>query len=635
MDRNTLTGLVLIVLILIGYNYFTAPSAEEIEAQKLRLDSIALVEKQVRDSVRLGKEKLVQEQELLSESTTTEDAGVDSIQLAAKALILQDKFGAFSPAATGSKNDLSIITDKFIVSFSNKGARITDVVLKEYDAYSGESVQVFDDELTEFQVLFPESEGKMLNTKDLFFSSSKTGEITLTGKDSIQIQYQLPSTDNSKGLLVQYTIFADKYDIRHELIPTGLNGFFTGNDRSRFRWASAGKHLEKHLETEKQRCSVFYCLINEDRDYLSETSDDEELIEAPINWIAFKQNFFSSVMIDNKGFAPVDAKFTVTDPEDSVHTKMYSASAGFNPNAQGIASFSWYYGPNDYNILSSYDVRELDRIIDFGWGIFGWVNKYFIIHVFRLLESINMSYGLIILVLTILIKLILSPLTYKNFVSSAKMRVLKPEIEAITKKMKNADPMKKQQETMALYRKTGVNPMAGCLPMLFQMPILYAMFRFFPASIELRQEPFLWAEDLSAYDSILDLSFNIPFYGDHVSLFTLLMCVSTIGYTAMNSGQMVQPQQEGMPNMKVMMYIFPVFMLFFFNNFSSGLSYYYFAANMLSITQMWVIKKYIIDEEKILSKIEKNKEKNKTKGKSKFQQRLEDMAKQRGYQAPK
>lgn len=633
MDKNSIMGLGLIVLILLGYNYFTSPSAEDIKAQKQRLDSIANVEAQVRDS--LAKVAVQEESLTVNENDLLVAEGpVDSVQLAAKELILKEKFGAFASNASGNKEQLKVNTEKFKLSFSTQGAIIDNVVLNEYEDYGGGNVQMFDPAYNSFELIFSENNGKLINSSELIFKANKSGEINLAAGDSLRLEFTAGSNELGQNLLLVYTIYGDKFDIKQEILPQGINGFFDGPRRAMFKWASAGKGHEKHLETEKQRCSVFYCLKDDDRDYLSENGDDEEQITEPIAWIAFKQNFFSSIIIAEDGLAPVNANFKVVDPADSVHTKLYGASASLNAGANGAANLTWYYGPNDYYILTSYGVRELDRIIDFGWGIFGWVNKYFIIHVFRFLESLNMSYGLIILVLTVLIKLILSPLTYKNFVSSAKMRVLKPQIEEITKKNKNADPMKKQQETMALYRKTGVNPLAGCIPMVFQMPILYAMFRFFPASIELRQEPFLWADDLSAYDSILDLSFNIPFYGDHVSLFTLLMCISTIGYTAMNSSQMPQ-QQEGMPNMKVMMYIFPVFMLFFFNNFSSGLSYYYFTANVLSITQMWVIKKYIIDEEKILSKIEDNKEKNKTKGKSKFQKRLEDMAKQRGYQAPK
>ncbi|MGB0166634.1 MAG: membrane protein insertase YidC [Luteibaculum sp.] len=632
MDRNTITGLVLIVLILVGFNYFTAPSAEEIKAEKRAQDSIAQVEKLRQDSL---KPTVSEPEEEVVDSLTLNTQTPDSVQLAAKELVLREKYGAFAPAAEGKGKIISVETEKFRVKFSEKGAQIKDLELKEYQTYGGRPVPMFDPAFHNFNLSFAE-ETRILNSDQLIFKSNLNQQNIVLGEgDSLVLRFQLPSNESGKALEIAYTIKGDAYDIQQEIKPQGLNNFYEGHNRARFKWTSAGFNLEKHLETEKQRCSVYFCLMDDDRDYLSETSDDLEQIEEPLNWIAFKQNFFSGVMISKTGFAPQAAELEVKDPADSIHTKVYAATAALPNDGNETTKIMWYYGPNDFKVLNDYDVHDLDRIIDFGWAIFGWVNKYFISAIFRFLESIDMGYGLIILVLTIVIKLLLSPLTYKSFVSSAKMRVLKPQIEEINKKHKNADPMKKQQEVMALYRKTGVNPFAGCAPQLLQIPILYAMFRFFPASIELRQESFLWADDLSAYDSILELGFSIPFYGDHVSLFTLLMCLSTLGYTAMNSSQMVQPQQEGMPNMKVMMYIFPIFMLFFFNNFASGLSYYYLTANMLSIAQMFVIKKFIIDEEKILSKIEENKEKNKGKGKSKFQQRLEDMAKQRGYKLPK
>ncbi len=300
--------------------------------------------------------------------------------------------------------------------------------------------------------------------------------------------------------------------------------------------------------------------------------------------------------------------------------------------ANAHADMSFYFGPNEYKTLKAGDPdngdnKGYEHIIDLGWGIFGYVNQYVIIPIFNFLEWVGLGYGLIIFLLTIIIKIILLPLMYKNYKSSAKMRVLKPEIDELNKKYPDKkDSVKKQQAQMKLYRETGVSPMAGCIPMIIQMPILYAMFRFFPSSIELRQESFLWADDLSGYDSILDLGFDIPLYGDHISLFTLLMAASTFFYTRMNSSQMSMPQQSGMPNMKIIMNFFPIMMIFFFNNFSAALSYYYFIANATSIGQMLLIKKYFINEDKIRATIEENKKKPKKK--SKFASRMEEMQKQ-------
>jgi len=315
----------------------------------------------------------------------------------------------------------------------------------------------------------------------------------------------------------------------------------------------------------------------------------------------------------------------------SLSTGLTIPFSGHNIEKYGMA---FYFGPNKYNILNKLD-NEMEEIIDLGWGIFGWINKIAVIPVFNFLGGFNMNYGIIILILTILLKLVLSPITYKTYLSSSKMRVLKPEITELNEKYKE-DPMKKQQAMMSLYRETGVNPLSGCIPMLIQMPILFAMFRFFPASIELRQESFLWADDLSTYDSILDLDFSIPFYGDHVSLFTLLMAASIMLYTKMNSQMSMGGATEGpmAAQMKVMMYIMPFMMLFFFNSYSAGLSYYYFLANIISILQTVLIRKVFINEDAIRAQIEKNKKRPKAAKKSGFQKRLEEMAKQKGYQQP-
>jgi YidC/Oxa1 family membrane protein insertase len=316
--------------------------------------------------------------------------------------------------------------------------------------------------------------------------------------------------------------------------------------------------------------------------------------------------------------------------EDTTHTKRYSAQLFFEKErgARMDLPIRIYLGPNHYGTLRRTEVPQFDKIIDLGWGIFGWMNKWLVIPIFNFLDGWGWNYGIIILVLTLVIKLLLMPLTYKNFVSSAKMRVLKPEMETITEKFKDGDALKKQQATMDLYRKAGVNPASGCLPMLVQMPILYAMFRFFPASIELRQQSFLWADDLSTYDSVFAWTTEIPLissmYGNHISLFTILMAASTMIYTAINSQQM--PQQQGMPNMKLMMYMFPVMMLFFMNSLPAGLSYYYLLANVISILQMTLFKRVFVDEDKIRAQLLTNMKTPKKK--SKWQQRLEDMQKQ-------
>ncbi|MBM3428262.1 MAG: membrane protein insertase YidC, partial [Bacteroidetes bacterium] len=375
-------------------------------------------------------------------------------------------------------------------------------------------------------------------------------------------------------------------------------------------------------QAERSRSSVFFTEMDKDRDYLSETGGDEKMVENRLNWAAFKQNYFSAAVISPNGFLE-NAKLNVLTPEeDTIHTKVYRAELPIDLST-GQAQLNFFFGPNEQSLLSATEVHEFDHIIDYGWGIIGWVNTYAVRPLFWFLSSWIGSFGIIILIVTLIIKMVLFPITWKNLLNGAKMRAIKPEIDELNKKYEGKDPMEKQTATMALYRQTGVNPFAGCIPVLIQMPVLYAMFRFFPAEIALRGQSFLWAEDLAAYDSILNLPFDIPFYGNHVSLFTLLMTASTFVYTRMSMSSQPTMTQPGMPNMNVMMNLFTFMMLFFFNSMPSGLTMYYFVANVMSIGQMWAIRKYFINEDEIRSKIEDNKKKPNKK--SSFQQRLEEM----------
>jgi YidC/Oxa1 family membrane protein insertase len=385
---------------------------------------------------------------------------------------------------------------------------------------------------------------------------------------------------------------------------------------------------EKSMDAERMATTIYYAFNPEDVDYMSETSDDEEVLPARIDWLAFKQTFFSSILYSKEVLdGPIDLKTVTPDEESGNDTLVRTLSATLGLPLQHTRTeqlaMEFYFGPNHHTSLEKYG-RGYEDVIPLGWGIFGWVNEYAIIPVFNVLADTGLGYGIIILILTLLIKMVLFPLTYKAYLSTAKMRVLKPEIDEINKKFEGKeDPMAKQQATMSLYSKAGVNPLGGCLPMVLQMPILIAMFRFFPSSIELRQQPFLWADDLSSYDSIYDLPFEIPFYGDHVSLFTLLMTVSTIIYTRMNS-QMTGGGAQ-MEQMKWMMYLMPIIFLGVFNNYAAGLSYYYFLANVTTFGQQLAIRQFV-DDDKIHKKMQEKKKKPKQK--SGFQKRLEDMAKQ-------
>ena len=408
----------------------------------------------------------------------------------------------------------------------------------------------------------------------------------------------------------------------NEIIPSSLN--FMNLD-----WQMKTPQTEKSKTNQDMYTGIQYqYLVDKEVDYLSFTKTDEDEINSKISWVAFKQQFFSSILISKNGFdKPTVLKSEKNENSDYIKDLSAKFELPFSHSRNETINFQFFFGPNHYKTLLSYG-KGFEELVPLGWGIFGWVNKYVIIEIFDFLSNYIKSYGIIILLLTLIIKLALSPFTYKAYLSQAKMKVLKPEIDKLSEKHKSKDPMKVQQETMGLYRKAGVNPMGGCLPMLFQFPILIAMFRFFPASIELRQESFLWADDLSSYDSIYNLGFEIPFYGDHVSLFTLLMTISTLLYTRMNS-QMATGQ---MAQMKWMMYLMPVMFLGFFNNYAAGLSYYYFLANMFTFSQMYFMKK-LVNEDAILAQLEANKKKPKKK--SKFQKKLEDMQRKQEEQMRK
>lgn len=406
-----------------------------------------------------------------------------------------------------------------------------------------------------------------------------------------------------------------------------------------FQWQADGAHNEKGIDVERQKSSIYFREQGHGRDYLSEGTDDDADIEDPVEWVAFKQNYFSAIVGSDAGFTSGRLRsLPPVDPTDTSMTMRYGMDVTLptqDIDGREVAEVRFYFGPNDASILKTTGWGEIGRVIDFGWWIFGWINRNVIFPIYAFLASYIGSAGLIVLVLTLLIKSVLFPITWKNYVSSAKMRVLKPDMEAINAKYPDQDDaMERQQATMKLYRDSGVNPLAGCIPQLIQMPLLYAMFRFFPANIELRGKSFLWADDLGAFDSILDLPFEIPFYGAHVSGFTVLMAGSMFVYMGQTMGQQAAPSQPGMPDMRIMAKIMPFFMLFFFNKFASGLSLYYFIANLITIGQVTTVKKFFIDEDKIREKIKaKQAEPKEEKKKSGFAERLEAMQKEQQKRA--
>lgn len=632
MDRNSVIGLLLIGALLVAYTIYQKPSEAEIAQQKHIQDSIAAV--QAEQAAEAQAESVEKKTGTTETTETTETAPdtllTDSITTVAQSQEMKSKYGLLAQAAKGTEQTVKIETDKLKLWFSNKGGVPVRAEIKEFTTYDSLPLILFDESTSNMGIEFTYPSLGNFNTSDFYFETNHE-DAELSGDDTDQLVYTL-TLDNGRKIENRYTVTGEGYDINFETKFYDVDGVVLS---PKLIWEASSYPNEKGIELERDNSTIFYKEVDSGRDYLSETGEDTEVIEdKKLQWIAFKQDFFSSIFIGNEPFGK-GSKLTshpYGEENDSL-SQYYKAIIPLNDDGSGtVFSAKLFMGPNDYKVLNPYGM-ELDKVINLGWGIFGWVNKYIVINIFDWLQTTGLSYGIIILILTLIIKMILMPLTWKNYLSSAKMRVLKPEIEELNEKHKDSEPMKKQQATMDLYRKTGVSPFAGCIPMVIQLPILYAMFRFFPSSIQLRHESFLWADDLSAYDSIAQLPFDIPAYGDHVSLFTILMCLSTLVYTHYNSSNMPTQSQPGMPNMKVIMYIFPFMMLFFFNKFAAGLSYYYFLANVISILQMVVIKKYFIDEDKIKLQIAENKKKKAKKGKSKFQRKLEEMAKERGMNA--
>ena len=598
-DKNSLTGFVLMFLILLVFNFFFLPTNEEVEKE----DNSNPIELQSTQIQQIDE----------SSNTINQEPVYNKIN--------KSDFGIFSESSFAQDQEVILENEKIKLVISNKGGQIKSVVIKEgpnqkkYTTYTGEELEIFNSDSSIFNLNF--STGISINTKDLYFdpisynTSENQNSVTMRlAVDSIHyVDFNYKINDD---YLVDFSINLIGMD---EVIPNELNYM-------NLEWQMKTPQTEKSKTNQDMYTGIYYQFLadQDDIDYLGyTTAEDEEKLSNKLSWVAFQQQFFSSILVSKSGLENASL-YSVKD-ENSKYIKNLSAKfeLPYNHNRNEKLDFQFYFGPNHYKQLQSYNYK-FEEIIPLGWGIFGWVNKYIIINIFDFLSKFFTNYGLIIFILTVIIKLALSPFTYKAYLSQAKMKVLKPEIDKMTEKHKGKDPMKVQQETMNLYRKAGVNPMGGCLPMLFQFPILIAMFRFFPASIELRSEAFLWADDLSAYDSIYDLPFEIPFYGDHISLFTLLMTISTLLYTRMNS-QMASGQ---MAQMKWMMYLMPIMFLGFFNNYAAGLSYYYFLANMFTFSQQFFMKKFI-DEDAILRQLEENKKKPKKK--SNFQKKLEEMQK--------
>ena len=546
----------------------------------------------------------------------------DSIQSQQKIKAYGDLGNFFIP---NDQSNIQFTTNSMIVEIQSKGAEINTLLLSEFENYDDLPIPMIKNENSKFNVSLYTRDGRVLNTRDFYFKTSiseKDDEFVVSLKSSI-----------SKGMYVVFKYIFPKngYMFKVNFKSVGMESLLDNNQPPKINWSTNVFRNSRSIDYENRYTELTFGYEDDRVDYLSLSGDDEEDREN-IRWISYRQHFFSAILIPESSIKSVKLKSKDLSGDqvfEEKFTKYFESSYLLPKQGENInTTFKFYYGPTDYKTLQNLE-GDLEASIPMGWGIFGWINKFIFLPLFGFLSSF-LSYGIAIIVMTIIVRLLMSPVTYKSYVSQIKMKVLRPDIEAISAKFKD-DAVKRQQETMSLYTRAGANPMSGCIPALIQLPVFYALFSFFPVAFVLRDKSFLWADDLSSFDSILDLGFNIPFYGDHVSLFPILASVAIFFYTKMTTGQQPMPQQPGMPNMKIIMYLMPLMMLFFFNNYASGLSLYYFVSNLLTIILMLVIKNYIIDDTKIHAQIEENKSKPKKASgfSARLQKAIEEAEKQK------
>jgi YidC/Oxa1 family membrane protein insertase len=616
LDLNSIIGMLLIVGIFFWMMYQNKPSEAQIAAEKAKKELVA-------------KEAVAKATATKQIVAPTAIVAGDSTQLAQ----LQKTLGGFAYSATlpSAKNDVTTIENDFVVlKIANKGGYIVEATLKNFEKFekkSGQLVSLIKDNNADLNIQLQTNDSRILNTKDLYF------EPTLSKVGNEQILSMKLKAGANEFLEYKYILKPSDYMVGFDIRSQGLNKVLNTAKPMDLQWNMKTYRTEKSISYENRYTLLNYEHGDEKFSNVSEGENKEESLEK-VKYVAFKQHFFSTILLTETPFAKAvlkSNKLAVDEKADTIFVKQFNANMPLAfTNGEVDYKMSWYFGPSDYKTLKLYD-KHLEKIIPLGWGIFGWINQWIFIPLFGFLSS-YIAYGIAIIVFTILIKLAMSPITYKSFLSQAKMKVLRPDITELGEKFKK-DPMKKQQETMKLYNKAGVNPMAGCIPALIQLPFMYASFQFFPSAFELRQKSFLWADDLSSFDSVYKLPFHIPVYGDHISLFPILAAIAIFFYMKMTSGdqQMAAPQQEGMPDMakmmKYMIYISPIMMLLFFNNYGAGLSLYNFISNLITIGIMFVIKNYIVDSDKIHAQIQENKLKEPKKP-GKFQQRMQEAMEQ-------
>ncbi|TMM55949.1 membrane protein insertase YidC [Maribacter algarum] len=603
LDINSIIGFVLIFGLIMLMLYQNRPSPEEVAAEKAKQEQV---------------EAQKAEKNTIQENAVTEAAPIN-LQDSTAVANYRSNNGAFGFTPPSDKTT-KLENDLVYFEISNKGGQIIEARLKQFHTYDSIPVYLIKDGNASFGLNFSTSDNRVLNTKDLYFEPS----LTQSGDNQVLSMKAKVAAD--KFLEYRYEMKPDDYLVDFTVRSQGLNGVINSGQPIQLEWKLKGIRHNKSVEYENRYTEVMRNFDDGKIDYMSARGDDEETDE-DVKWISYKQHFFTSILATKRNFKTaelVSKDLVEEESKEVVFTKNFEASIPIAMEGGEISeSLDWYYGPADVAVLKKYEEYGLDDTIYFGWGIFGWINRYVFTPFYTFLSSF-LPYGIAIVIMTILVRLAMSPVTYKSYLSQAKMKVLKPEITELGEKYKD-NAMKKQQETMKLYGKAGVSPMSGCVPAFLQMPIFYALFMFFPTSFALRQKSFLWADDLSSYDSIAQLPFEIPFYGDHVSLFPILASIAIFFYMMMTTGQNM-PSQPGMPNMKFIMYLMPLMMLFFFNNYASGLSLYYFVSNLITIGIMLVIKNFILDNDKIHAQIQENKKKPKKE--NKFQKKMREMMEQ-------
>ena len=614
MDKNTLIGFLLIGVVLVAFSWFNRPTPEQIEAQRHYQDSIAKIEyAQQMDLVREA-----QREAFVKDS-------LENLPDSVRASLLRQDFGVFANVMTGTETYTTLQNDVLELRVSNKGGRICYARLKEFDNYKGEPLVLFDENSSSLTFNLVTAASQVLSTDELYFTPVK-------GDDPNQLIMRL-QVENGRHLDFTYTLEPGSYRVGYRIQGTGLNGLLTPSTNALdIAWTQDIHQQEKGRMFEDRYVNLSYKYMADDVEHLSETKSDSEKISNRLRWIGYKDMFFSTVLISEEGFEATTLDSKSYAAGEVLKQFKTNTSVAFDLRGEKPTELSYYFGPNKFALLKSFDKGvdsdlqlDLEKLVPLGWGIFRWVNQYFVIPLFDFLGKFIPNYGLLIFLLTVIVKLILYPLTYKSYMSSAKMRVLRPQVEEINAKYPGQDQaLERQKATMELYSRAGASPLSGCLPLLLQMPILIALFMFFPSAIELRHESFLWANDLSTYDAIVSWETYIPiitpYFGNHISLFCLLMTITNIIYTKYNM-DMTNTGQQQMPGMKLMMYLMPLMFLVFFNQYASGLTYYYFISMLISIVQTLIFR-FTINEEKLLAKLEANK--RKPMKKSGLMKRLEE-----------